>query len=136
MSCSVPAALVVFLAAFSMGGSSGASTAKASVIPVGVVGSYSGTFASSESSGKPAIQAWADTVNAAGGIDGHKVKLYIEDDDANPATSLTEVETLVQQDHVVAIVGQITTNTDSWAPYIEKQGIPVVGGNTVDLEYV
>jgi branched-chain amino acid transport system substrate-binding protein len=144
MLIAIPAALALLVAGCSSGKSSTASpttspttkAATASVIPVGVVGSYSGEEANAEASAEYTIKAWADPVNAAGGLDGHPIKLYVEDDAGNVATSLTQVKILVEEDHVVAIVGQATTNAASWAPYVQSMGIPVVGGNTVDLEYL
>jgi len=113
-------------------GSSGSGTASASTssIPVGVIGSYSGPAASSIAGAKDAIQAWADSVNAAGGINGHPVSLFIKDDGGNVSTSVSEAKELVQQDHVVAIVGQASGNPAAWAGYVKQQGVPVVGGNT------
>ena len=37
---------------------------------------------------------------------GHPVKLTIIDDKGDPATGLAAAQKLVQQDHVIAIVGQ------------------------------
>jgi branched-chain amino acid transport system substrate-binding protein len=117
------------------GGSAGGGTASA--IPIGVVGSYSGSAASNLAVAKLAIQAWADSVNADGGINGHKVHLYIEDDGGSSQLGVTEVKSLVEQDHVVAIVGQAAASSaQAWAPYVQQKGIPVVGGVGVNLEYI
>lgn len=75
------------------------------------------------------MQAWADSVNAAGGIDGHPVRLYIEDDAGDTAQSLTEVKTLIQQDHVVAIVGESSGDAAVFQKYVDSAGVPVIGGN-------
>jgi branched-chain amino acid transport system substrate-binding protein len=116
------------------GGSASSSAATGSVIPVGVFGSYSqGAFPSLNSGARNASEAWASWVNAHGGIDGHQVKLYVEDDMGDAATSLTAAKTLIEQDHVVAIVGQQSQNAAPWASYVESTGVPVVGGNTFDL---
>jgi branched-chain amino acid transport system substrate-binding protein len=119
------------------GGSSsqGVTSAKAE-IPVGVIGSYSGPQSSTFASAKASIQAWADSVNAAGGIGGHAVHLYIEDDGGNPAVSLTEVKKLVEQDHVVAIVGQTTGDPAAFQRYIDSAGVPVIGGNPQASPYL
>jgi|HubBroStandDraft_5_1064220.scaffolds.fasta_scaffold24236_3 branched-chain amino acid transport system substrate-binding protein len=112
-------------------------SAKGTPIPIGVVGSYSGPFADLLAIGQPVMQAWADSVNAAGGLNGHPVKLYIEDDQDNVSLSVTEVKTLVEQDHVVAIVGQVADGGDvAWAPYVESKGIPVVGGENSEPVYL
>jgi branched-chain amino acid transport system substrate-binding protein len=105
-------------------------------IPIGVVGTFSGPEGTTTASSKLAIEAWADSVNAAGGIDGHHVQLYVEDDAGNASTSLVEVKTLIQEDHVVAIVGEESINAQPWASYVEAQGVPVVGGNSAELTFV
>ena len=76
-------------------------------------------------------------MNAAGGINGRKVQLYIEDDQGNVQTSLQEVKQLVQQDHVVALVGEASSSGDAaWASYVTKAGVPVVGGITQDTPFI
>jgi branched-chain amino acid transport system substrate-binding protein len=130
------ALMIAACSSASPGASSGGSNASASAIPIGVIGSYSGPASSSIAGARDSIQAWADSVNAAGGINGHQVRLYIEDDAGNSATALTGMKTLVQQDHVVAIVGQASGDASPWESYIDKVGIPVVGGNTAAVTYL
>jgi branched-chain amino acid transport system substrate-binding protein len=114
---------------------SSASTPTGTPIPVGVVGTYSGPLASSIAGAKAAIEAWASSVNASGGINGHPVKLFLKDDAGNVAQALTAVKELVESDHVVAIVGQASGSASSWASYVTGKGIPVVGGSTNDATY-
>jgi branched-chain amino acid transport system substrate-binding protein len=72
------------------------------------------------------ISAWAAYENNNGGVDGHPVKLIKMDDANNATTSLSQVTTLVQQDHVLAIIDG--SNVDSaWATYVQQQKVPVVG---------
>jgi branched-chain amino acid transport system substrate-binding protein len=117
------------------GGASGAGTTPSgSEIPVGVIGSYTqGAFPSLNAGAKAAIEAWASWVNDHGGIAGHPVKLYVEDDKGDAATAAAGMKKLVEQDHVVAIVGHQSQNAAPWADYVESKGVPVVGGNTFDL---
>jgi branched-chain amino acid transport system substrate-binding protein len=132
--------LAALTSACSSAGSGGSapqgSTAAKADIPVGVIGSYSGPQSSTFTSSQEAMQAWADSVNAAGGIDGHPVHLYIEDDAGNTSQSLTEVKTLVQEDHVVAIVGQSTGDPSAFQSYVDSAGVPVVGGNPQSTPYL
>ena len=109
----------------------GATTASAGSIPIGVIGSYSGPEASYLVGTDKTIEAWADAVNAAGGINGRKVQLYVEDDAGSTETSVQDARQLVQQDHVVAIVGEVSTGDASWASYVQSQNIPVVGGDSI-----
>jgi branched-chain amino acid transport system substrate-binding protein len=110
-------------------GSSGSGSAAASPGEwvIGSIGSYTGPFASSQGPTQQTIDAWADSVNAAGGIKGHKVKLVNMDDDTTAATSLADVKTLVGQDHVIAIVADDSVLSSVWASYVESQGVPVIG---------
>jgi branched-chain amino acid transport system substrate-binding protein len=54
--------------------------------------------------------------------------MITEDDDSSPSTGLQDAKKLVQDDHVVAIVGDNSVADNSWAPYIASTGVPVVGG--------
>jgi branched-chain amino acid transport system substrate-binding protein len=133
LACWMTASIAVALlaTACSSSGTSRAGTgATGAPIPVGAIGTYSGPLASSFTTAKLSVQVWADELNAHGGINGHPVKLYVEDDAGNVAQSLTKVKKLVEQDHVVAIVGQASGNVAPWADYVKQKGIPVVGGNT------
>jgi branched-chain amino acid transport system substrate-binding protein len=112
-------------------GGPGVAAAAGSLAPIkiGEVCSCSGPFASSFVVGPPAYRAWADDVNAHGGLDGHKVDVIEVDDAANPNTSLTEVKTLVTKDHVVSIVDASTVDS-AWSTYLDATGVPVVGGGS------
>ena len=50
-----------------------------------------------------------DEINAAGGINGHKVELVVVDDEADPAKGATSATRLIERDNVVAILGPSNT---------------------------
>ena len=77
----------------------------------------------------PAYKAWAQWVNGNGGINGHKVNLINKDDSFNPGTSLTEVKTMVQEDHAIAIVDGSDVDA-SWADYVKQENVPVIGAES------
>ena len=97
-------------------------------IKVGFMCSCSGVQASLLAGVSKVAQAWANSTNASGGVNGHPVQLFTEDDSSNPATALQEAKKLVEQDHVVAIVGEVSLVDQTWVPWVVSQGIPVVGG--------
>jgi branched-chain amino acid transport system substrate-binding protein len=99
-------------------------------IKVGSICSCSGPQASLLADAEKVSQAWADSVNASGGINGHPVKLFTYDDGQNAATALQDAKVLVNQDHVIAIVGETSTIDGAWVPWVVSQGIPVVGGSS------
>jgi branched-chain amino acid transport system substrate-binding protein len=139
-SCVVAVALIAGCSSSPSGRPSSAGPAKSQAtsgsIPVGVVGTFSGPEGTTTGSSRLAIEAWADAVNAAGGINGRHVQLYVEDDAGNPSTSLVEVKTLIQEDHVVAIVGEESISAQPWASYAGAQGVPVIGGNSAELTFL
>jgi branched-chain amino acid transport system substrate-binding protein len=53
-------------------------------------------------------QAYFNCVNANGGINGHPIKYYIQTEQTNPTQIASEAKQLVQTDHVVGIVGNIS----------------------------
>lgn len=113
----------------------GASGSTSTPINIGVICSCTGPLASSIDVGPPALQAWADSVNAKGGINGHPVHIIVENDAFNPGTSITDVQTLIDKDHVVAIADG--SNVDAaWAPYAQRAHVPVVGGSSSSQLFV
>jgi branched-chain amino acid transport system substrate-binding protein len=98
-------------------------------IKIGTIGVYSGFSAETDLPDPQALQAWASYTNAHGGINGHPVQVIVKDDASVPAKSLAAAKELIQNDHVVAIVGQNESGLeDVWAPYAASQKVPVIGG--------
>jgi branched-chain amino acid transport system substrate-binding protein len=109
-------------------GSAGTGTAASgSPINVGAVETASGSY------GDPLwltiTNVWVKWTNAHGGINGHPVNLIAVDDAGNPAQGLSEVKKLVQQNHVIAVIGSEAASQSSWVPYLEQQHIPAIGGS-------
>ena len=112
-----------------------AATPSGAPIVIGSVGTYSATTGNFSDPGKPAIQAWASWVNAHGGINGHPVKLIVMDNRNDEAQAVSDVQQLVQQDHVVAFVSnQDGSLNTGYADYLQQHQIPVLGGSVYTLE--
>jgi branched-chain amino acid transport system substrate-binding protein len=110
-----------------------ASTSSAAPIVIGSVGTY--TEDGFTDPGEPAIEAWADWVNAHGGINGHPVKLIVEDNKGDQAQAVSMVKQLVQQDHVIAFVSnQDGSLNTGYEKYLDQQKIPVLGGSVFTLQ--
>lgn len=122
----------------STGGTSAAggtgSVPAGSAIRVGLLCDCTGPYSSNYLFEADAGNAWAQSVNAAGGINGHPVKLYTMDAAADPTTALQDVKQLVQQDKIIALDDVSTTST-AWESYITSQGVPVVGGNVSEAPF-
>lgn len=112
------------------GGTGGASSqAPGPTINIGVLGAFSGALGTSGIPLKDAVLAWVQTANAAGGINGHPVKAFVEDDKGDPAASAQALRSLVETDHIVALVGVSAYGTEQvWADYLQAHNVPVVGG--------
>src|SRR5262249_20437206 len=104
--------LVTALAACTSGNSGSGGTKAAASVP-GItatsvtVGSHqplTGPAAPGYSKISPATKAYFDYVNAHGGVNGRKINYIALDDMYNPATTVTVVRQLVQQDKVFAIL--------------------------------
>ncbi len=108
-------------------GTSGGSGTSATPYVIGQVGTFSGSYASSNVGAKYGLDAWVKYTNAHGGVDGHPVKLISMDDQLNAALALTDVKQLVQQDHVMAIVGISSIVEDGITSYIASGSTPLIG---------
>lgn len=112
----------------SSGGASSGGSDSSKEIVIGNIGSYTGPVASSIAPGKGVVEAWARDLNAKGGIDGRKVRLVTMDDGGNPQKGVQNVRRLIDQEKVVAIVGQQSVVDSVWGPVASKAGVPVIGG--------
>jgi branched-chain amino acid transport system substrate-binding protein len=105
------------------------------VVNIGNVGSYSGLLGAIFKQAQQGMQLWQAYANACGGgLDGHQVRVFSQDDGGDPATSLTAMKTQVEQDHVVAFVGNINVlTTQSTQHYLDEKKIPMIGNDGVDI---
>jgi branched-chain amino acid transport system substrate-binding protein len=51
-----------------------------------------------------------DEINAAGGVDGRKLELFIRDDNANPGDAVRAAEELLTREHVDVLMGSYLSN--------------------------
>jgi branched-chain amino acid transport system substrate-binding protein len=107
--------------------------ANKSPIAIGTLGAFSGVLGAVTAGSPKTIAAWVADANAHGGVNGHPVKLVVGDDQADPSTSLTLAHRLVENDKVLAFVGNIQffgfTQVEE---YLRGKNVPMVGGDFVD----
>jgi branched-chain amino acid transport system substrate-binding protein len=116
--------------------STNSAAASGTPIKIGNIGHYSGFSGDTTAVTELALQAWSKDVNAKGGIDGHPVEVIVKDDGGLPAQAVVAVKQLVEQDHVVALVGNHEAGVDAaWASYADAHHIPVVGGVATGSPY-
>lgn len=78
-------------------------------IKIGVIMPITGQVAAYGTASVNALKLLEEKINAAGGIDGKKIQLIVEDDEANPEKTKNAFTKLATQDKVVAIVGALTS---------------------------
>jgi branched-chain amino acid transport system substrate-binding protein len=116
--------------------SGGANTAIAptrSTLTFGNIATYSGLLGAIGVGNKYALAAWVSMQNVRGGLDGHPIKLIIGDDRADPITGLTIEKRMVENDHILAFVGNINVfGFEQYADYATSKGVPFIGGDAVN----
>lgn len=116
-------------------------------IRIGLIGPLTGLLAVAGSGMKQGAELAVEEINAAGGINGRKVVLYPEDDQANPAESVSALKRLIEEKGVLAVIGPIQATAmlamskinkeagvvllspTASAPIITKQGNPYMFRN-------
>jgi branched-chain amino acid transport system substrate-binding protein len=96
-------------------------------IKVGVYGDMTGQTASFGQSTRNGIQLAVDEINNAGGIDGKKIVLVVEDDQGQPNQATTVMQKMINQDKVQAVLGEVaSTNSLAAAPVAQSAKIPMI----------
>lgn len=96
-------------------------------ILIGQVAPFSGPQGHYGQAMAAGIRAKFSAVNAAGGIQGRKLRLLTADDQFNPSETISAYDSLASQG-IVAFVGNFGTPTTLKAlPWIARHKIPVVG---------
>lgn len=101
-----------------------------SPIVIASVGTMSGPAGSVIRRVAEGVQVWVAATNAKGGIAGHPLKHIMADDGADPARHKAELRRVVEQDKVVALVGNPDAGTgQAGVDYIREQRVPSIGGD-------
>ncbi len=120
-----------------------AKTEKKEPYRIGAVLSVTGPAAPLGEPEKKTLLMEVEKINKAGGIDGHEIELYIEDDETDPGKAVAAVKKLIDQKRVIAVIGgSITPSTLAMKEITKKKRIPQVAcaaGNAIvasDYEWV
>jgi len=93
---------------------------------IGAVVSESGPGASLGRPEADSMQLAVDTINKAGGINGHQLQIQIIDDESNPTTAVNATRKLLDQ-HVIAIMGSALTQTSlAMSPIVAQAHVPMI----------
>ncbi len=96
-------------------------------IVIGHFGSVTGGTATFGISTDEGIRLAAGQINAQGGVLGRKVRIVTSDDQSKPEEAVTAVQKLINQDHVVALLGEVASSRSlAAAPIAQRQHIPML----------
>jgi branched-chain amino acid transport system substrate-binding protein len=104
-------------------------------ILVGEYGSLTGPQATFGQSTHNGIMMAADEVNAAGGINGRKIKILTEDDQSKQEEAVTAVTKLISQNGVVAVLGEVASSASiAAAPICQQNKVPMITPSSTNPE--
>jgi branched-chain amino acid transport system substrate-binding protein len=109
-------------------------TAQAADIKIGVAEALSGGAAQYGAAIRNGFQLAADEINAAGGVNGNKLQLVIEDEQGKKEEAINVFKKLIFQDNVLMVFGPTLSNSAQAADPIAQAAKTVAFGtsNTAD----
>ncbi len=116
-------------------GGNSVATDTGDTIRVGVYGDLTGQTSSFGQSTKNGIELAVEEINNAGGINGKKIQLFVEDDQGRPEQAKTVVSKLISQDKVQAVLGEVaSTNSLAAAPVAQEAKIPMISPSSTNVK--
>ncbi|MCU1265307.1 MAG: putative branched chain amino acid transporter, periplasmic amino acid-binding protein [Acidobacteria bacterium] len=104
-----------------------------SLIKIGYYGDLSGPTFNFGESAKNGVLMAAEDINQAGGINGRRVDVVIEDDQGSPERAATRASKLIDQDKVIAVIaGGTSGNSRAGAPKAQVANIPLIAPSATD----
>ena len=108
-------------------GTGNTSSGGGDIIKIGVYGDTSGATSSFGLSTKNGIALAFEEINNAGGVNGKKLEMVFEDDQGTPEKAKTVISKLINQDKVVAVLGEVaSSNSLAAAPVAQEAKIPMI----------
>lgn len=102
-------------------------------IVIGHYASMTGSEATFGRSTDNGIQLAIDEINAAGGVNGKKVRVITYDDKGDAREAGTAVTRLVTSDHVVAVLGEVASSLSLVAaPVCQQNHVPMVSPSSTN----
>ena len=99
---------------------------------VGLTGALTGPPASTYAPAAEALRIYIERVNAAGGVNGRKIDLILQDDSAEPGKAAANAKKLLAQDNVILLLNASLSST--YAPVVgeaKRAGVPVLFASSV-----
>src|SRR3990172_1021967 len=108
---------------------------KEDVIKIGEFGSLTGLTATFGINTDRGIQMAVERINQEGGLLGKKVVVIVEDDQGKPEEAATAVKKLINQDKVIAVLGEVASSRSlAAAPICQEAKIPMITPSSTNPE--
>ncbi|MDO8914710.1 MAG: ABC transporter substrate-binding protein [Coriobacteriia bacterium] len=139
--------ILVLVAALSIAGcatpagdtSGGGAAPPKEPVKIGAVLSLTGSYAGLGAPEKNTLLMEVAAINAAGGVNGRQIELFIEDDATDPAKAQAAAVKLIEQYGVVALIGATGTGqTMGMRGDVDRAGVPqvsVAGGTVITAQF-
>jgi branched-chain amino acid transport system substrate-binding protein len=102
-------------------------------IMIGYYGDLTGRTSNFGQSTKRGVEMAADEINKAGGINGRQITILSEDDEGRPEKAAIVVTKLINQDRVVALLGEVASgNTLAAAPKAQAANVPMISPSSTN----
>lgn len=125
-------ALLLLVLSYGCGPKPGGS-ADHTLIKIGYYGDLSGPTFNFGESAKNGVLMAVEEINQAGGINGHRIDLVIEDDQGSAERAATRAGKLIDQDKVIAVIaGGTSGNSRAGAPKAQVAKIPLISPSATD----
>jgi branched-chain amino acid transport system substrate-binding protein len=114
-------------------GEGGAAGGANGEILVGEYGSMTGTEATFGKSTHEGIMMAFDEINAAGGINGRRIKVLTEDDQSKAEEAANVVQKLISQNNVIAVLGEVASSSSiAAAPICQANKVPMISPSSTN----
>jgi branched-chain amino acid transport system substrate-binding protein len=123
-----------FIAGCGGGGGGSAQPAKADIV-IGEYGSMTGSEATFGISTDNGVKLAVKQRNAAGGINGSQIHLIAYDDQGKQQEVTTAVTRLIQEDHVVAVIGEVASSRSlAGGQVAQSLGVPMISPSSTNAK--
>jgi branched-chain amino acid transport system substrate-binding protein len=104
-------------------------------ILIGHFASMTGSEATFGVSTDEGIRLAVDEMNAKGGVKGRKIKLITMDNQGNSAEAAAVVTRLIEQERVIALLGEVASaRSRAAAPIAQARGIPMISPSSTNID--
>lgn len=118
---------IFFASCVQKGGDTNGTSSSGDAIKIGVYGDTTGATSSFGLSTRNGVQLAFEEINAAGGVNGKKLEMLFEDDQGTPEKAKTVISKLINQDKVVAVLGEVaSSNSLAAAPVAQEAKVPMI----------